>query len=102
MIIAVSAEKHEPDLVVSSYFGRSSCFVLVNTNTESREVIENPYAESLGDTGIQSAQMLIARNVDAVIAGGIGRNALMILSGAKVKNLQKSGKKCGGSSCSLP
>lgn len=85
MVIAVAAEKRDPDPVVSSYFGRSSCFVLVNTENEIQEVVENPYAQSLGDGGIQSAQMLIERNIDAVIADRVGMNALRILSAADVR-----------------
>ncbi len=85
MVIAISADRSGSNPLVGSDFGKSGCFVLFGPNGEILETVENPYADSLGDGGIQSAQMLIGRNVDVVITGGIGRNALMILSGAKVR-----------------
>jgi predicted Fe-Mo cluster-binding NifX family protein len=84
MIIAVSSEQHDSELFVSSRFGSCKRFVLFSTNDETREVIENPYADSLGDAGIQSAQMLIERNVDVLITDHIGRNAFRVLSAANI------------------
>lgn len=84
MIVAVSAEKNDPDSPVSPYFGRSRWFVLYDTVRESRDVVENPYADSLGDAGIQSARMLIEKNVDALITDGVGRNAFKVLSAAGI------------------
>lgn len=84
MIVAVSAEKNDPDSPVSRYFGRSKWFVLYDTVRESREVVENPYADSLGDAGIQSARMLVERNVDTLITDGVGRNAFKVLSAAGI------------------
>ena len=72
-------------------FGRSKHFVLFDTAAETRQVVENPFSESLGDSGIQSAQMLIERNADAVIAGTIGRDALRILAAANIKVYGYSG-----------
>lgn len=84
MIVAVSAERNDPDSPVSRYFGRSRWFVLYDTVRESRDVVENPYADSLGDAGIQSARMLIENDVDALITDGVGRNAFKVLSAAGI------------------
>lgn len=92
MVIAISADRSGPNPLVGSDFGKSGCFVLFGPNGEILETVENPYADSLGDGGIQSAQMLIGRNVDVVITGGLGRNALMILSAANVRVYRCSGK----------
>ncbi|HQT90546.1 MAG TPA: NifB/NifX family molybdenum-iron cluster-binding protein [Candidatus Kryptobacter bacterium] len=92
MVIAISADRSGPNPLVASDFGKSGCFVLFGPDGEILERVENPYADSLGDGGIQSAQMLIGRNVDVVITGGIGRNALMILSGAKVRICRSPGR----------
>lgn len=85
MIIAVSSDSCDADSPVSPDLGRSRFFVLHDTGRDEREAVQNPYADSLGDAGIQSAQMLIERNVGAVITGGIGRDALRIFSAADVK-----------------
>ena len=95
MIIAVSAEKHGPRLIVPPCFGKSGCFVFVNMENDFQTVVENPYAGLLGDAGIQSTQMLIARNVDAVIADRIGRNSFRILSAAKIKAYHSSRRSAG-------
>jgi predicted Fe-Mo cluster-binding NifX family protein len=92
MVIAISADRSGPNPLVGSDFGKSRCFVLFGPNGEILETVDNPYADSLGDGGIQSAQMLIGRNADVVITGGIGRNALMILSGAKVRICRSPGR----------
>lgn len=67
--------------------------MLHDTADDREEVLDNPYADSLGDAGIQSAQMLIERNVDAVITGGIGRNALRVLTAAGVQTYKCRGQK---------
>ncbi len=85
MIVAVTADRREADSPVSSHFGSSRFFVLHNTDLDEREIVQNPYADSLGDAGIQAAQMLIERNVGTVITGGIGGNELRVLSAANVK-----------------
>lgn len=92
MIIAVSAEKHDSELFVSLHFGSCRCFVLFNTNDETWEVMENPYADSWGDAGIQSAQMLMERNLEVVITDRIGRNAFRILLAADTRIYRCTGK----------
>jgi predicted Fe-Mo cluster-binding NifX family protein len=84
MIVAVSADENNPDAPLSSQFDNSRCFVLFDADDKEWEVVENPYADSLGDAGIQSAQVLIKRNVDAVITDAIGENAFKVLSAAGV------------------
>lgn len=85
MIVALSADSSDAEVQVSSNFGRSRYFVLQDSAREERETVQNPFADSLGDAGIQSARMLIERNIGAVITGGIGKNALKVLSAAEVK-----------------
>lgn len=85
MLIAVSTDMRDSDPPVSANFGRSRFFVLNDNVDNANEELQNPYADSLGDAGIQSAQLLIERNIDAVITGGIGRNALRVLSAAGIQ-----------------
>lgn len=84
MIVAVSADNLGPHPAVAPDFGRSSLFLLYDTEGNERRVLENPYADSLGDAGIQSARLLIEKDVGALITDGIGRNALRVLSAGGV------------------
>ncbi len=82
MIVAVSTDMQDTAAAVSSNFGRSRYFVLYDNG--DREILQNPYADSLGDAGIQTAQLLIGRNAGAVITGRTGINALRVLSSAGI------------------
>lgn len=92
MIIAVSTNSRGIDSPVSPSFGRTNFWMLYDTIADERRVVEDPYADSLGDGGIQSATMLIEQNVGAVITGGIELDALRVLSAAGLTVCKCSGQ----------
>lgn len=66
-------------------FGRCVCFVIVETNDMSFEAFDNESIALGRGAGIQSAQFLASKNIDAVITGNCGPKALQTLSAAKIK-----------------
>src|SRR5690554_6761568 len=85
MITAVAICKPDQSAPLSRLFGRSQFFLLFNNEDDSRIIIRNPYADTFGGAGIQTAQLLIENNVDAVIVKQIGIHALRILLAADMK-----------------
>lgn len=91
MLIAISVNKPELLAELSDMFGRSKYFVLHNSTNNESEFLLNPFSSELGDAGIQSAQFLIERKIDALITKDIGSNSLRLFKSANIKvyNSQK-------------
>ena len=85
MKIAVSANQGNLDASVNFRFGRAPFFLLVEGSTMKYEVIQNPNIFVLGDTDIQSAQLIIELGATTVITGSCGPNAIRVLNVAGIK-----------------
>jgi len=83
--ICVSASAPGLDAQVDPRFGRCQYFTIVNTDTMEFESIENANAAAMGGAGIQSAQFVANRGVEAVLTGNVGPNAYSTLQAAGVK-----------------
>lgn len=66
-------------------FGRCASFVVVDTDTMEFTADTNPGAMMRQGAGIQSAQMLSGRGIEAVVAGNFGPNAYQVLSAAGIR-----------------
>lgn len=66
-------------------FGRSQYFVIVDSDTMAFEAMPNEAMNAPGGAGIQAAQAMVNKGVEAVISGNIGPNAFQVLSTAGVK-----------------
>jgi len=80
--ICVTAEGNTLDSRVDARFGRCRYFLIVDTDTLDFEAIQNPNIESTGGAGIQSAQLVTAMKVKAVVTGNVGPNAFTTLQAA--------------------
>ena len=85
MIIAVSTYGKDLNSQLDPRFGRCSYFLVVNSDDMSFEIFKNESATRVGGAGIQSAQFLASKGVDAVITGNCGPNAVQTLSAAGIK-----------------
>jgi predicted Fe-Mo cluster-binding NifX family protein len=85
MKIAVSASSPELDSSVDPRFGRCSYFLIVDPETMKFEAMENPYVSASGGAGIQAAQLVAGKDVEAVLTGSCGPNAFHTLKAAGVK-----------------
>jgi predicted Fe-Mo cluster-binding NifX family protein len=85
MKIAVTSTGPTLDNPVDPRFGRCAYFVIVETNDMSFEAFDNESIALGGGAGIQSAQFVASKNIDAVITGNCGPKALQTLSAAKIQ-----------------
>jgi predicted Fe-Mo cluster-binding NifX family protein len=86
MKIAISSTGPGPDDQIDLRFGRCRYFVLVDSETDIFEFLDNEAAALRGGAGLQAAQMLAEAGVKAVISGNIGPNAISVLEVAGIKS----------------
>ncbi|MBW2157243.1 MAG: NifB/NifX family molybdenum-iron cluster-binding protein, partial [Deltaproteobacteria bacterium] len=85
MKIAITSAGPTLDDPVDPRFGRCAYFVIVNTIDMSFEAFDNESIALGGGAGIQSAQFVASKEVDAVITGNCGPKALQALSAANIE-----------------
>ncbi len=94
MKIAVATTRGGLDDVVSPVFGRCTTFTLVDVEdgeVVSHEVIQNPHAGAMGGAGIQTAQLIISKEAQAILAGAFGPNASNVFSQGGVQMIPAQG-----------
>ncbi|NSW90087.1 MAG: NifB/NifX family molybdenum-iron cluster-binding protein [Firmicutes bacterium] len=84
MKICISSKGNSLDSMLDSRFGRADYFIIVDTDTMEFESIENTAATSGGGAGITSGQMMVDRDIKAVITGNVGPNAMSVLKAADI------------------
>jgi predicted Fe-Mo cluster-binding NifX family protein len=82
--IVVSSNGADLDAPTSPVFGRCPMFVFVEPETMSFEAVENPAVGAAGGAGIQAAQFVVARGVQAVVTGNVGPKAFDVFGAAGV------------------
>ena len=85
MRIAISSEGPGLAARVSSIFGRCPAYVFVDTETMAVESTSNPAQNAAGGAGIQAAEFVASKGVQAVLTSSIGPNANDVLSAAGVQ-----------------
>lgn len=85
MQVAVSAQGTTLDSPVDARFGRCQHFLVVDTETLEFSAISNPNIGASGGAGIQTAQMLAAKEIQAVLTGHCGPNAFRTLQAADIQ-----------------
>ena len=86
MKLVVCAKGEGLNAEVDQRFGRCPFFVVVDTEkSEVIESISNEIAQAAGGAGPQAAQLLAGRNIEAVVLGNVGPNAVEALKAARVK-----------------
>ncbi|GAH77004.1 unnamed protein product, partial [marine sediment metagenome] len=85
MRIAISATGPSLDADVDPRFGRCQYFIIVDPETMQYESMENPSVMAGGGAGISTAQMVVNKEVQAVITGNCGPNAYQVLSAAGIQ-----------------
>jgi len=85
MKIAISATGSTLDADVDPRFGRCQHFIIADTETLQFEVVENSSAAASGGAGISAAQMIVGKEIKAVLTGNCGPNAYQVLSSAEIQ-----------------
>ena len=84
--VCVSAEAPSLEARVDPRFGRSPYLLIVDVESmQLVEAIQNPSIMAASGAGIQTAQMVAAKGVEAVITGNVGPNAYQVLSSSGVR-----------------
>jgi predicted Fe-Mo cluster-binding NifX family protein len=84
MKICITSQNGSLDGEIDPRFGRAAYFLIVNTDDLEYESIQNPYVQAGGGAGIQAAQLVANKQVEAVITGNIGPNSFRVLKEARI------------------
>ena len=86
MKLCISSTGKEIEAKIDTTFGRAPYFLIIDTETNKTEVIDNSAASQTQGAGIAAAQVVSDKGVDAVLTGYVGPNASHALreSGIKV------------------
>jgi len=85
MRVAISAVDNNLDAQVDPRFGRAGYFLIVDTDSMEFESISNPNINAMGGAGIQSAQLVIDKDVVSVLTGKCGPKAFEVFQKAGIK-----------------
>ena len=85
MKIGITSTGENLDADVDQRFGRCRYFIIVDTESMEFEAVSNENAMASGGAGIQAAQTIANKGVDAVITGNVGPNAFQTLSAAGIR-----------------
>ncbi|MBD3158391.1 MAG: dinitrogenase iron-molybdenum cofactor biosynthesis protein [Candidatus Lokiarchaeota archaeon] len=85
MKLGVSSTGPDLDSQIDPRFGRCQYFVIVDSDTMQSEAIQNTAAGAARGAGIQAAQMMAQKGVQAVLTGNLGPNATQALSAAGIQ-----------------
>jgi predicted Fe-Mo cluster-binding NifX family protein len=84
MKVAVTATGPSLEAAIDPRFGRCLCFLIVDTDAMTFEVIDNASGALGGGAGIQSAQLIARKGAGAVLTGSCGPNAHRTLTAAGI------------------
>jgi len=87
MKICITSTGAALDSEMDPRFGRCQYFIIVDPDTLTFEAAENPNLGAAGGAGIQSAQFISNKRVEAVVTGQVGPNAFTTLQAAGIKIL---------------
>ena len=85
MKVGITSNGENLDSDIDQRFGRCKYFIIVDTETMDFEALSNENMMASGGAGIQAAQTIANKGVEAVITGNIGPNAFQTLAAAGIK-----------------
>gem|GEM_PF-658004 len=87
MRVCITSSGPSLDSEMDPRFGRCQYFLFVDPQSLEMEALENPNIGASGGAGIQSAQFVANKGVEAIITGQVGPNAFATLQAAGMKIL---------------
>ena len=88
MKIAIPVVEKSEKSQMSDRFGRSTYYLIYDSETSEVDIIDNPAVQARGGAGVQAAQIIGNNNADIVIAGFLGPNAANGLNALNLKIYQ--------------
>ena len=87
MKICLTATGNNLESQLDLRFGRCQYFIFLDSDTDEFEAIQNPSLSAMHGAGIQSAQLVLDKQPQAVITGNTGPNASSVLLAAGINVL---------------
>lgn len=84
MKIAITSVGADLKSEICPRFGRADYFLIIDAESLEYEAVENPNRKAVGGAGIQSSQLMINKDVSAVLSGQVGMNAFRMLDSAEI------------------
>ncbi|MCP4574583.1 MAG: dinitrogenase iron-molybdenum cofactor biosynthesis protein [bacterium] len=85
MKIAVTAQGPTLESDVDPRFGRTQCFIVIDTDKGTHRVVDNAQnLQAAQGAGIQAAQTMVDQSVEAVLTGNCGPKAFKVLGAARI------------------
>lgn len=92
MKIAISSQGTEETSLLDSRFGRCRYFYIYETDSKGHEIVDNQANLSLVQgAGIQTAQLLVEKDIVGVITGFCGPKAFKVLNESSIKVFSHEG-----------
>ena len=91
MKIVIPVTGDNLDSPTSSVFGRSNTFIFVDPDTLEFDVLSNPAISASGGAGVQAAQTVLQKGVQAVLAPRLGPNAFQVIKASGIPAYQIQG-----------
>lgn len=88
MKVVIPLDENRETLCVA--FARAPYFMVCDSESGQKEIIDNPAASAQGGAGIKAAQFIVDLNADALITVRLGENSAEVLKAASIK-IYKSG-----------
>jgi len=85
MKICISSLGSDLNSLIDPRFGRAQYFLFLDEKGNLDEVISNPGILARGGAGITAAQRVADKNIEILITGNIGPNAVRVLGTTKMK-----------------
>jgi predicted Fe-Mo cluster-binding NifX family protein len=85
MKIAISSTGKDLDCQIDPRCGRCQYFIFLDSETMEFEAAENQGLTAMGGAGVQAAQLVVQKGVNALITGNLGPNAASALSASGIK-----------------
>ncbi len=85
MKICITSSGNSLESQTDQRFGRCGYFIIWDDTNNTFEAIANPNIDAGSGAGIQSAQLVVAKKVSAVITGQVGPKAEQVLQAAKLQ-----------------
>ena len=79
MKIAIALEENRYDSNVDRRVGRASYFILVDSETNEYEIIENEAKDEVTGAGLKVIKNLVSLGVEELIAGEVGPKAIVLI-----------------------
>ena len=85
MEIVITSQGQELSSEIDPRFGQAQWLIVVDTETDEVNAQKNTLDLSASIFGIQTAQNIVERDIEAVITGNIGTNAFTVLSASGIR-----------------